>query len=194
MRELRRPLIDLVRRLEAEGVPYMVVGGAANLIWGEARLTRDIDITIDYDPERLADLLATFAPVFVPRCQDPASFVRETRVLPLVYTDGTPVDIVFAGIPYERTAIHRARPIRLGALWVRVATAEDLILHKVISRRPRDYEDIVGIIRRQGKSLDRTYLDPLIQGLAADLEQPEIWERYETAWANAEGRGQRSRP
>ena len=36
----------------------MVIGGQAVLIYGEPRLTRDIDITLGVGPERLADVLA----------------------------------------------------------------------------------------------------------------------------------------
>jgi hypothetical protein len=178
-------MVDLAQRLKAAGVPYMVIGGAANLVWGEPRLTRDVDATVQCDIARLSDLLAALAPAFLPRCQDPEAFVRQTRVLPLSYVDGIPVDLIFAGISYERAAIQRARRVRVGAAWVRIATAEDLIVHKAISSRSRDYEDVTGIIRRQGPNLDRQYLDPLIRGLAADLERPDIWERYERAWVEA---------
>jgi hypothetical protein len=40
---------------------------------------------------------------------------------------------------------------------VRFATAEDLIIHKLVAGRPRDLEDIRGILTHQ-KRLDERYL------------------------------------
>ena len=41
------PLIDALRRLkeflEAHGIPYMVIGGVANSVWGQPRYTHDGD-------------------------------------------------------------------------------------------------------------------------------------------------------
>jgi hypothetical protein len=65
---------------------------------------------------------------------------------------------------------------------VRVCSPEDLIVHKALSERPKDLEDVRGIIRAQGPALDRAYLDPLIRGLAEDLSRPAIWEFYLSCW------------
>lgn len=35
-----------VRFLEREGIPYVVVGGLANAVWGEFRVTRDVDLKV----------------------------------------------------------------------------------------------------------------------------------------------------
>jgi hypothetical protein len=40
---------------------------------------------------------------------------------------------------------------------VRFATAEDLIIHKLVAGRPRDLEDVRGIISHR-KQIDETYL------------------------------------
>lgn len=61
---------------------------------------------------------------------------------------------------------------------MRVASAEDLILHKLVSERPRDREDVAGLIKRQRGTLDRAYLDPLVRSLSDTLEDPTIWTWY----------------
>jgi hypothetical protein len=38
------------------------------------------------------------------------------------------------------------------------ATAEDVIIHKLFAARPRDLEVAMGVVRRQGKSLDWDYI------------------------------------
>lgn len=56
-------------------------------------------------------------------------------------------------------AIHRARKVTVAPEVVaRLCTPEDLIIYKLLSTRPRDLEDVKGIVRRQGAALDRPYL------------------------------------
>lgn len=53
--------IDLfVAPLEALGLPYMVTGSVASMIYGEPRLTLDVDLVIALDPARAAEFLAAF--------------------------------------------------------------------------------------------------------------------------------------
>ena len=44
--------------LEKHGLPYMLIGGKAVLIYGEPRLTRDIDITLGVNIDYLNKLLS----------------------------------------------------------------------------------------------------------------------------------------
>ena len=39
-------LAQLAALLEDTRVPYMVIGGLANIVWGEPRATLDIDVTV----------------------------------------------------------------------------------------------------------------------------------------------------
>ena len=68
---------------------------------------------------------------------------------------------------------------------MRVCTAEDLVLHKVISDRGRDRDDVGGVVARQGASLDRSYLDPKVREMAAGLERPDILEFYRSCLKQA---------
>jgi len=91
---------------------------------------------------------------------------------------GFRVDVIFGSLPFERAAIRRARLMSVAGQRVRICTAEDLIITKIVSDRPRDREDVAGIIRTQGVGLDRGYLDPLIEGLAAELGRPDLLDFY----------------
>ena len=43
--------------LEKNGIEDMLIGGQAVLLYGEPRLTRDIDITLNLGPEKVTDIL-----------------------------------------------------------------------------------------------------------------------------------------
>ncbi len=50
-------LESIAEGLERLGIPYMVIGGQAVLLYGEPRLTRDIDVTLGTDLGRLSEVL-----------------------------------------------------------------------------------------------------------------------------------------
>lgn len=157
----------------------MVIGGFANLMWGRPRFTRDLDITIAADDAQLERLLTALAPAFRSRVGDPVGFARETAVVPLESSEGVQIDMVIARHPVEDEAISRAIEIPVGDAKVRFATAEDLILHKIVSERSRDLEDVEGIVRRQRGRLDLDYLRPRIRALANTLERPQMLTEFE---------------
>jgi hypothetical protein len=145
--------------LEQRHIPYMVVGGQAVLIYGEPRLTRDIDITLGVGPDRVNDLLAiAHAASWRVLVEKPAEFVQRTLVLPLEDPESRiRIDLIFSFSPYERQAIDRGRPISIGKGTVRFATVEDVVVHKIVAGRPRDLEDVRSIMLRNHE-LDRGYV------------------------------------
>ena len=176
MNPLQDALAALSLFFDGEGVPYMAIGGIASLIWGVQRATFDVDITV-WAAAREEELTGRLCKTFVSRVPAPAEFLRETRVLPILVGD-IPADIVFGQLPYEEAALERAAKVPLGGRVVRVCTPEDLILHKIISERPKDMQDVRELARLRGAKLDRDYLDVRVKALAYDLGRPAIWEGY----------------
>jgi hypothetical protein len=181
----QQALSDLCRALEETGVPYMLVGGQANAVWGEPRATLDIDVTVW--AEGRTDVVSFLLSRFRVLVDDAQSFVRQTRVLPLESAAGVRLDVIFGMLPFEEEAVRRARPIRIEGTEVRVCTPEDLILMKVISERERDIADARGVAIRRMTELDLDYLEPRIDELASLLERPEVRERW-NRWKEEAGR------
>lgn len=177
--ELEKGLLEIVSFLEDAAIPYMIIGGFANLAWGVPRTTQDVDITVQVAEEDLPEFLREVGKRFPVLPADPEDFVKETRVLPVQTSNGIRIDLIFAGLPYEETALGRAREVTIQGLAVRICSPEDLIIHKIISERPRDREDVEGIFRQQGPNLDFRYLDRIVHELGEALSQSEIVEFYE---------------
>ena len=96
-----------------------------------------------------------------------------------------PVDVIFAALPYEEEAIQRSKSVTLKTGAVRICTPEDLVLHKIISPRARDREDIEGIFRYRHSELDFAYLDPRVEELAealADRSMSDWYNRLRRRW------------
>jgi Nucleotidyl transferase AbiEii toxin, Type IV TA system len=147
--ELR--LRELLQRLTAHGVDFVVVGGVAVILQASPRFTKDLDIC--YSPEQenldrlgavLIELGATLRGVdedlpFVPD----GRALRQTQILTLTTVDGG-LDLLVEpdGSPGYRTLRRRADQIDIEGIAVRVASIDDLISMKRAAGRPQDLVDL----------------------------------------------------
>ncbi len=155
-------LADITRELSKARIPYMVIGGQAVLLYGEPRLTKDIDLTLGVGPDNLDDVLAVTTRLKLNILTDSAAeFVRKTLVLPAQdMQSGIRIDLIFSYSPYERQAIERSRIVELPTTPpapVHFAALEDVVIHKIIAGRPRDIEDIRSILLKNPE-YDRQYI------------------------------------
>jgi len=150
----------------------MVIGGQAVLLYGEPRLTRDIDITLGIGVEEIERVKSVVSSLKLkPLVSDPDSFAKETMVFPVSdKPSGIRVDFIFSFSPYERQAIGRARPIRLGKSMVKFASIEDVIIHKMLAGRPRDIEDIESIMLIN-VGIDAQYVEKWLGEFDSSLER-----------------------
>src|SRR4030042_2936082 len=107
MNSLERALINLADILSADNIPYMIIGGMANAVWGEPRATIDIDVTIWLDEENTDRIVPILSESFHPLVHDPLKFILDTNVLPMESRNGVRVDLIFGRLPYEKEAIGR---------------------------------------------------------------------------------------
>jgi predicted nucleotidyltransferase len=155
-----RLLQKIALQLRKSSIPYMVIGGQAVLLYGEPRLTRDIDITMGINVEGLAEVKKIISIIGLKSLVDnEKEFAERNMVLPtLEKKSGIRVDFIFSFSPYERQAIERAKDIRLGRSLVRFASLEDVVIHKVIAGRARDFEDVKSILLKNPK-YDSVYIE-----------------------------------
>ena len=184
-------LKQLAVALDNAALPYMVFGGQAVLLYGEPRLTRDIDITLGVDTSQAAALLRMIENLqWRILVDDVDEFLRQTFVLPVLDPKSNiRIDFVFSQTGYERQAIERGKTVRLGAANVRFVSLEDLIVMKVIAGRPRDLEDVASVIRKNHR-FDRVYVEQWLKEFDSELDAQFI-PAYEQILAgiDAERRG-----
>lgn len=164
-------LAAIAKTFDLYRVPYMVIGGQAVLQYGRPRLTEDIDITLGLDTTSLPVVQSAAAEIrLTNRSRDPEEFARKTNVLPLIDEEtGVKVDCIFSFTPYERQAIARSKSVLLAGHDVSFAAVEDVIIHKLVANRPRDIEDIVGILAQSGNSVDMEYLGAWLRSFSEAL-------------------------
>ena len=166
--------------LNKHNLPYMIIGGQAVLLYGEPRLTRDIDVTLGFDTDRLNQLLAILQEIpLKPIPEDIESFVKQTMVLPaLDETTGIRVDFIFSFTPYETGAIKRAKDINILKQKVYFASVEDVVIHKIFAGRPRDLEDVRTILLKN-PDIDIKYVRDWLKEFDASIGNKDFLKTFE---------------
>lgn len=164
--------------LEARDIPYMLIGSQALLLHGEPRLTRDVDVALGAGLDALPLVLEAAGEMLFELLADPETFTRRTMVLPCrELTSRIRVDFIFSHLPYESEAIARAIRVPIRRARVRFASAEDLVIHKVIAGRPRDLEDARSVLVKN-PGLDREFVRRTLAWFSAALGQLLV-ERFD---------------
>ena len=162
--ELLRRVIDV---LEDQGVTYLLVGSLASGVYGEPRLTADVDVVVDLRPDQASKLCAVFP--------SPEYYVSEKAAQEAVATrgqfnvihpaSGNKIDFIIARRDaWGRSQISRRRreqilPGRSGY----TAAPEDVIVGKLWyyheGGSEKHLRDIAGMLQVSGDEIDTGYVD-----------------------------------
>jgi hypothetical protein len=178
---------DLAAGLDRLGIPWYLFGARAAILYGVARLTADVDVTVRL-PEGTSSssLVAVLAAHgFRPRVPDP-EFIERTRVIPFVHAaTALPLDLVLAGPGLEDRFFDRAVSRTIAGARVPVASAEDIIVMKVLAGRPKDTADITAIAAANWERLDFRYVRRTLELVEQALSQDDLMPALKRALAVA---------
>lgn len=178
VQDLIPSLVALQKTFEDAGLPSMAIGGLVVGIWGEPRLTRDVNVKVlasREDRQRVLRLL----PGYTALNADPDAALQRNAVAFFQDAAGTRLDIMLADNLFDETAIGRAKVIEAQpGQRIRVCSAEDLILYKLLSVRTKDRADVEGIIRRQGNALDDRYVEQWLREFEQALDDSTLVTEY----------------
>ena len=178
MIELSKALDDFSRLFESLGVDYAVMGGIAVRAHGIPRPTQDIDFTAAIDRNRLAEVYGaarrlgyTIPAEFSSDRFDQVAGMPLVRIRRYAEGKGVDVDVFLAESPFQHELLGRARIEQVDDLPIRVVTAEDLILLKLLAHRHPDFlHSEFALHRRPRERLDSArilephQLDPMAGG------------------------------
>ncbi|MGH7340182.1 MAG: DUF6036 family nucleotidyltransferase, partial [Burkholderiales bacterium] len=195
---MRSPLADalagLGRALGRLRVRWYLFGAQAALLYGAARLTADVDVTVQLGDRRTAELVRALEKAgFRLRVRDVGEFVAKTRVLPFLHPrSGMPIDVVLAGPGLEDLFFQRRRRRTVDGVPVPVASPEDIVVMKALAGRGKDDDDVVAILAAQPK-LDLAWVRRTLHTLERALDQSDLSSRFEKLLVRARRRDRRSR-
>jgi hypothetical protein len=168
-------LADLGRAFDALGISWYLFGAQAAIVYGVARLTADVDVTVRAPDSPTDEWLSTLEEHgFARRFADPA-FLAQSRVVPVVHeATGLPVDIVLAGPGLEDEFLDRAVVQSVDGVAVPVVEIADLVILKVLASRPKDLDDVVTLLRIHGDGVDATRIRSVLTMLEQALGQSDL--------------------
>jgi hypothetical protein len=175
--DLLQDALELHTFCVSQGWRSCLIGGLAVQRWAEARVTRDIDITLltgfGHEEPFIDALLSRYAP----RRADARPFALKNRVLLLASSQGVGIDVSLAALPFEESAVERASPYTFAPGYtMTTCSAEDLMVMKLFASRAIDLRDAEGIAVRNRETLDWTYIETQLAPLAELKEAPEIMQ------------------
>ncbi len=149
-------LRDTAALLSSQKLSYALIGGLAISVHGEPRATLDVDAVLNCDVQRALKLLEdiTDSP-FRPLFDGVKEVVRTGLLLPLEHKQtGIRIDLSIGMSSFDQQVIANASLFTLGGSEIFVASAEYLVVMKQLAGRPRDLDDIKGVLTRQGNKFD----------------------------------------
>ena len=182
MRELNLVLL-FTQRIDKLGVPYMVSGSVAAILYGEPRLTNDVDMIVVLSRERAAGLAELFAPseFYCPPLEViTVEALREQRGhFNIIHQEtGFKADIYLGGRdPLHAWGLARAKRVQLGEDTIVVAPPEYVIVRKLEYYREGGSEkhlrDIRAMLRTSPELIHQADLQRLITERGLD----EHWQK-----------------
>ena len=173
-------LREITGALDQAGIPYMVVGSFASNLYGTGRATFDIDLVVSATPEQIKVFLSVLrASQYYFDLDTALDACRHNDMFNILDMEsGWKIDIIFEKPgPYHRQAFQRRAAAEIEQVPLVAATAEDTIISKLewakMGESSRQIEDVAGILKVSGASLDRPYIDKWV----ADLDLTEQWNR-----------------
>ena len=176
---------DLLTRFAAPltslGLPYMITGGAAAIVYGDPRLTNDLDVVIAMRPADAAVVAAAFeaADTYVPPVEVlEIEAARQTHGHFNVIHGPTSLraDVYIAGAdPLHAWGLARRRTLRVGDLDVSLAPPEYVIVRKLEYAAQgggdRHLRDISRMLERRLAPID----DAVVEEFAAARGLLALW-------------------
>ena len=162
--ELLRHVVNI---LEEQGITYLLVGSLASGVYGEPRLTHDIDVVVDLRPEQVARLCEACPAVdyYVSQQAAREAVARGGQFNVIHPASGNKIDFMMARADaWGRSQISRRRreeilPGRPGY----TAAPEDVIIGKLWYYQEGGAEkhlrDIAAMLQVSGSEIDNPYID-----------------------------------
>jgi hypothetical protein len=158
----------------------MVVGAFASNLYGTGRGTQDIDIVVSATPEQVRSLLSLLpASRYYFELNTAIEACRRQDMFNILDMErGWKIDLIFEkSSAYHQLAFQRRTAAAIEQVPLFAATAEDTIISKLewakMGESSRQIEDIAGILRVRGESVDRPYIEKWVQELGLSSE----WNR-----------------
>jgi hypothetical protein len=172
----RELLVDCLRRLNGTAVAYYLTGSMASNYWGIPRTTHDLDFVVQLPPSAVPSIVRAFAgDYYIDEAAVRAAYQAPHQFNAIDTRSALKVDFWLPKPePFDVEMLRRRVSAMLFGEPAWIATAEDLILHKLVWNRitpsERQLGDAAGVVAVQADVLDKDYLRRWARALKVDKE------------------------
>ena len=156
-------LKTIIEFLQKQNIPYMLSGSVALSIYTLPRATRDFDFVVHLQSKDINDLLSNLKEGYYCDRDAVKEAILENSMFNIIdYASGFKADfIILKNEPFRQTEFERKAKIEFEGMTIFVATAEDLLLSKLIwiqeMQSAVQMEDIKNLSTKE--NLDWNYID-----------------------------------
>lgn len=189
---MRSPFVELLADLGAIldrlNIAWYLFGAQAAALYGVARATADVDVTLRLDHLTSRALLEELESRGFALRIDDDEFITRTRVIPVVHVSTKiPADLVLAGPGLEDLFFSRVQTLDFGGVTIPVAAPEDVVTMKILAGRPKDLEDVESILAARADVMNLSLIREMLSLLEQSLDQRDLLPDLERALARAKG-------
>ena len=171
----------VVDRIEKLGIPYFITGSIASSYYGIPRYTHDVDVVVTISEKDISAIIRLFEGDGYLSQEGIQDALSRTGMFNFIHMEsGLKVDFwIDRGEPFTKSCFQRVRRVEISdGLWVKMASSEDVLLHKVywdhLTSSERQIRDAQGIIAVQGVKLDIRYIEEWAKKLAIEDKMKEV--------------------
>lgn len=173
-------LVKIAKLLDQLNIDYMLTGSFALQMYGESRMTRDIDIVIELSEAQASQMLPVFskdfyiAPELIQLAMQDGSMFNIIHFKPMLKVDF----ILKKNIALHQSQFNRRKKITVLDYPVNVISPDDLIIAKLLwakdTRSPMQIEDIRLLLKDRAAGLDTDYIQRWVAELGLETILAEV--------------------
>lgn len=172
-------LKELKSLFDNNRVNYAILGGLAAGAWGRSRATDDIDFVLQISGDKLDALIHAlkknnYSIRFVGQTNPPDLFEITRKKNDMKIR----IDIMLSNISYQEEALKRKIYLKVFDIELPFISAEDLVIHKLILKRPVDIQDIENVFELNFKNLDLDYIRKWAKEWGVEELLDELIKKY----------------
>lgn len=170
----------MISTLEKLNIPYMISGSVASMLYGEPRLTNDIDVVIALKAKDVSKLIESFPQdeFYVPMEETIIEEIKRKGQFNIIHIPSAlKMDcIILKDTEFDLEQFkHRKKIPFMENIEAFTASPESLILSKILFYKEGGSEkhvrDIIGVLKVSGNIIDKDYIKTWCKELKVD----DIW-------------------